>query len=320
MNAGVLGVDSENNHHLLKEAPMRKPITWQRIRWHIYRTPLSHVIKYLRRLRLQEDIKRRRALLAELPRSPNLTKHATELRELGYTMVTDIVDPVRMEALSAAGEAKLVKARSKLSDIRQNTGHKDFWVRLLDEDMQNGMLSTDSPFVKIALQPEIVSVVAAAMGEVPRLDYVLLTLSHGNREQLSYSQLWHRDYDDTNVIKLFFYLTDVISPGDGPFTFIPGPDSDKLGFQFNSHLSDEQISRWIQLSAAKAVFAPKLSAFMVNTSRCLHMGSRTSPGHQRLLFTATYFLSPRLYPEPSPPRFTFSCDEDPIVRTLLTAD
>ena len=180
------------------------------------------------------------------------------------------------------------------------------------------MLPLENPFVAIAPQPELVSVVAAAMGEVPRLYYVLLTLSLSTNKELSYSQLWHRDHDDTKVIKLFFYLTDVLSPEDGPFTFIPTQASDKLGFRIKSHLSDDQIDHWISKTVVTAMYGSRLSAFMVETSRCLHTGSRVALGHERLLYTATYISAPRLYPEP-PPRFLLDGEESPLLRLLLTA-
>ena len=259
----------------------------------------------------------RQTLLLELPRNAVIESCAAALKSDGYCCVSELVNPALLSSLSEAGQAKLQRAEE--GNVIQQSNPKDFWMRLLDEDMQSGQLPLDSPFVAIALQPELVSVVAAAMGEVPRLDYVLLTLSRNINKELSYSQLWHRDYDDTKVIKLFFYLTDVTSSDDGPFTFVPGPDSDKLGFRLKSHLSDDQIGRWIPKSAFKAMYASRLSAFMVDTSRCLHMGSRVAPGHERLLYTATYISEPRLYPEP-PPRFILRGDETLLVRTLLTPD
>ncbi|MEI8265171.1 MAG: hypothetical protein WCI59_05415 [Betaproteobacteria bacterium] len=297
---------------------MSSPITWSRIRWHLYRSPIARAVKAARRMAIPGHLNRRRALLSELPRNAAIDECAAALETDGHCSVSKLVDPVLRASLSEAAQAKLRRAHDEMS-VRQQANAKDFWVRLLDEDMQSGRLPLDNPFVAIALQPELVSVVANAMGEVPRLDYVLLTLSRSTDKQLSYSQLWHRDHDDTKVIKLFFYLTDVASPGDGPFTFIPGPESDLLGFRLKSHLSDEQIARWIPKSAVTAIYAPRLEAFMVNTSRCLHMGSRVSPSHERLLYTATYFSTPRLYPEP-PPRFLLGGNETPLLCTLLTAD
>lgn len=296
---------------------MAKPITWQRIRWHLNRTPLARIVKTLRRLPLKGEIEKRRALLAELPNDLVLSRHSMELRELGYTIVTDIVDPLRMAALATASDAKLSRAHS--NDVHQHSQHKDFWIRLLDEDMQDGTLPIDNPFVNIALQPELLSITGHAFGELPRLDYVLLTLSKSTGKKLSYSQLWHRDHDDIRVIKLFVYLTDVKGIDDGPFTFIPGPQSDKLGFRFRSHQTDAEIASRLPLETITAIKAPRLSAFMVDTNRCLHMGSRLSPGHERLLYTATFTSVPRLYPEP-PPRFRLTGDEGPLLRSLLSSN
>jgi len=65
--------------------------------------------------------------------------------------------------------------------------------------------------------------------------------------------------------------------------------------------------------------APRLTEFMVNTSRCLHMGGRVAPGQERLLYTTTCFSLPRFYPEPTS-RFILRGDETPLMRALLTAD
>src|SRR6185369_1074284 len=99
-----------------------------------------------------------------------------------------------------------------------------------DEDMQNGKLPTSSPYVQFALQPAVQEILTGTFGQVPVLNYVLLTLSKPSDAPLSYSQLWHRDHDDVRVIKLFVYLSDVTSEDDGPFTFLPGPISDRFGY------------------------------------------------------------------------------------------
>jgi hypothetical protein len=295
---------------------MQRLINWQRVRWHVNRTPLARLIKFVRRLPMRREINARRALLSELASTSVIKKHAAELREQGYSIVTEIIDPVRMAALAKAGEDKLVRAHA--TPIRQDATHKDFWVRLLDEDKQDGMLPVDNPFVKFALQPEILAIAGHAFGELPRLDYVLLTLSRSANTEFNYSQLWHRDYDDTRVIKLFVYLTDVRNEEDGPFTFIPGPVSDRMGFRVRSHQTDAEISTVIPLTAAQAIKGPKLSAFMVDTARCLHMGSRVSQGHERLLYTATFISIPRLYPEP-PPCFRLGGSESALIKGVLTA-
>lgn len=272
--------------------------TWRRILWHLNRTPAAHVFKAVRRLSMRGAIQRRRRLATALEVTPLQSELARQLNEQGYAVVTQAMDPLSLQALSDATAA--LQARAREQPVKQESSHKDFWVRLLDEEKVDGALPADNPFAAFALQPAVLGVLARAYGELPRLDYVLLTLSQDTGKALAYSQLWHRDHDDTRVIKLFAYLTDVQSLDDGPFTFITGPASDRVGFTLRSHQDDDLVKEKVPAEQIQSVVAPKLSVFMVETSRCLHMGSRLAPGHERLLYTATFISVPRLYPEPAP--------------------
>lgn len=240
---------------------------------------------------------------------------AEQLNREGYAIVTGAIDPLVLQRLDMATADLHERARSRA--VKQASNHKDFWTRLLDEEMQNGKLSTDNPFAAFALQPAVLSILSRAYGELPHLDYVLLTLSRDTGKELSFSQLWHRDHDDTRVIKLFVYLTEVASLDDGPLTFIPGPASDRFGFSLHSQTPDAVVSSRVSPDEVQSLIRPKLSVFMVETSRCLHMGSRLSPGHERLLYTATFISVPRLFPEPAP-RFSLTGRESEVVRCVLS--
>lgn len=272
-------------------------------------------MKGVLRRKYAQAVRQRRHLATQLATPAKVDELAAKLEADGYVILNDIVDPQALDALYQAGTAKL--ARADQAARQQILSHKDFWTRLLDEDMENGTLPTDNPFVRYALQPAFLGVLARALGELPQLDYVLLTLSKSTGNALAYSQLWHRDHDDVRTIKLFAYLTDVADEADGPFTFIPGPASDRFGFSLRSHREDDAILKRVQPSEIKSMIAPKLTTFMVETSRCLHMGSRLAPGHSRLLYTATFITVPRLYPEP-PSRFRFSGRETPLEQCVLT--
>ena len=289
---------------------------WLRLLWHVNRSPLKLLVKQVLLLRYRAAVRERKALVAQLPTNSGLDALASNLVRDGYVIMNDVIDPQTLAALSAAGETKLARADEAAG--HQVSEHKDFWVRLLDEDMQDGMLPVESPFVRFALQPAVVGVLGRVLGELPQLDYVLLTLSKEKGTEFAYSQLWHRDYDDVRTIKLFVYLTDVENESDGPFTFLPGPVSDRFGFALRSHRSDKEILKQAQANEMKSIVAPRLSTFMVETSRCLHMGSRLAPGHSRLLYTATFITVPRIYPEP-PPRFCLSGNESSIERCVLNS-
>ena len=66
----------------------------------------------------------------------------------------------------------------------------------------------------------------------------------------------------------------------------------------------------------REMYGSRMSAFIVETSRCLHMGSRLAPGHTRLLYTATFTTAPRLYPAP-PAGFSLSGVESELALQVL---
>lgn len=263
--------------------------------WHVNRSPLRYAVKTgVSAWHLNEKRERRRqAQLLDV--SPAERAKASDLNRDGYAIVTELMDPAIQQEFAEAGLARLGDIDS--SESKQTSNWKKFWVRLLDAEMKDGKLSADNIFVRYALQPAAINVIATALGEIPWLDYVLLSYSRHTGEELQASQLWHRDHDDVRVIKLFSYLTDVEQDGDGPFTFLPRQSTDKFGYPLlGSHFPDEQVFQKVPRSDIKVMKAPRLTSFMVDTAKCLHMGSRMGPGHGRLLYTATFFAFPRMYP------------------------
>ena len=81
-------------------------------------------------------------------------------------------------------------------------------------------------------------------------------------------------------------------------------------------MSDDKVFSRVDRSAVKEMVAPRLSSFIVNTARCLHMGSRILSDRTRLLYTATYIQPPRIYPEP-PARFRAVGSLNEIERTAM---
>lgn len=287
---------------------------WHKTLWRLARTPAIHLIKGAYRWGDRRQIEKRRHLAANIASDERISALAEDFQQQGFCRLDAVVDGKLLQALGQAGQQKLQRA----DDLSRNQDvqHKDFWMRLLDEDKVDGTLPTDNPFVAFALQPAVITVLARIYGELPLLDDVLLTLSRPTGKALALSQLWHRDYDDTRTVKIFVYLTDVASTEDGPFTFVDGPLSDRLGSSLRSRRDDNEISRRVPPEAVREMVAPRLSVFMVDTGRCLHMGSRVAPGHERLLFTASYISVPRLYPEP-PSRFRLVGNESEALRWLL---
>jgi hypothetical protein len=283
-------------------APKKQKLgQFRRLLWHVNRTDLGWVTKTaLTGLQLGARA-RRIELLKTLPVAPEWSKASRQLDEQGYIDVSSLVDQRLAEAVAEVAQSKVGRLDELVA--KQQLGHKSFWVSLLDEDLVDGAFATDHPFVRNALQPGVLRILGDFMQELPQLSDVLLTLSRPTEnKQLSYSQLWHLDHDDKRVCKLFIYLTDVRDTADGPLTFIPAPSSKSFRNTLKSHMNDERVFSRVDRSAVKEIIAPRLSSFIVNTARCLHMGSRISSDRTRLLYTATYIQPPRMYPEP-PARF-----------------
>ncbi len=279
----------------------QKVSQFRRLLWHVNRTDLGWVTKTaLTGLQMGARAKRIE-MLKTLPTAPDWSEASRRLGEEGYVDVSSLVDRNLAEAVANVAQAKV----DRLDELagKQQLGHKSFWVSLLDEDLVNGAFATDHPFVRYALQPGVLRIMGDFMHDLPQLSDVLLTLSRPTENKtLSYSQLWHLDHDDKRVCKLFIYLTDVRDTADGPLTFIPAPASKPFRNTIKSHMSDAQVFAKVDRSAVREMVAPRLCSFIVNTARCLHMGSRIQSDRTRLLYTATYIQPPRMYPEP-PARF-----------------
>tara|TARA_B100001123_G_C15327202_1_gene1029943 strand:+ start:1651 stop:2463 length:813 start_codon:yes stop_codon:yes gene_type:complete len=97
------------------------------------------------------------------------------------------------------------------------------------------------------------------------------------------SQVFHRDYDDIKLIKLFYYLTDV-SENNGPFQFI------KKSHQHPWHIPYENQEKTNNyLSNSKQIYSctGKKGAIILADTNGFHRGLELKDGY-RVLMYATY--------------------------------
>lgn len=287
-----------------------------RIRYHLLRSPLAPAMKAAQTLKHRDEVRRREAIAEQIVIDDEVAALAEEINREGFVSLDPIIDRFLLDEMADAARAKVALGNRATAQPPRGTSAKAFWSRLLDDELLDGRMPAESPHTRFALQPRILAFLTRAMGSLPQLDYVLLTLSLPDDAPLAQSQLWHRDHDDTRTIKVFVYLTDVNELPDGPFTFVPGPVSDRIGFTMRSHFADDITFRRIPRSAARPMIAPALSAFAVETSRCLHMGSRVGSGHRRLLYTATYTTFPKLDGS-APGGFFLTGRESAVERAVL---
>lgn len=233
--------------------------------------------------RPHEWVRRRRPHVAErLDESQRRTSR--EMDRAGFASADDVVDRSLRDEIQ-----KLVNSRMNNGgtdgQVSYLSKRKNFWQPILSDDD----LCTSNPLVRYALTPRVIDVVTSYLGEVPYLASIELVVSRPVADQAwRVSQLWHRDYNDRRMVKLFTYFSDVKSEADGPFTFIPADALDGGGPMFPVHKTDAAMAKFADLTARKQIFGARGTSFYIDTRRCFHCGSRITDDSYRIAYIATF--------------------------------
>lgn len=168
--------------------------------------------------------------------------------------------------------------------------------------LTNQDLADNPALVDFALSDALLCLVTNYLGTIPHLNRIdlLYSVNHGGEEAIS-SQIYHLDPEGTRQAKLFMNLRDV-GPEEGPFTFIPASETTRIVNAIRQRrledtpmaagrYSDDELAAVGGLDKAISVDGPKGSAALVDTSRCLHFGSRVQPGTYRLCLYIQYCTS-----------------------------
>ena len=145
-------------------------------------------------------------------------------------------------------------------------------------------LTLAQEILNFAVSEPLVRGIADYLGEVPILGNVDLRAS-GPSDKTEAYQLFHVDMEDVTQVKVFIAIND-IEEDSGPTTIVSADRTEQIRRQ-NRHefgrlsdgevLSHTQPQDVIRLTGKAGIMA------MVDTSRCLHFGSRTRSGIRLLL-------------------------------------
>jgi len=222
----------------------------------------------------------RKQMSMSISLSPALAKKKEDLVRTGFADFNGEISLSILEELIRAAEGKLKTNQQGDSVVAR----KYFGELLCPSDLQS-----DSIFVRTALQKNILEVATAYFDQAPLLFSVSTLVSKpiGNNSWHE-SQLWHRDYDDSKILKLFIYLNDVLETGTGPFTFVPAAESRRVGRKIiPRRVSDQEMEAKGAARHARSILGKSGTAFLVDTHRCYHMGSRCT-AQNRLAYIATF--------------------------------
>jgi hypothetical protein len=228
----------------------------------------------------------------------------------GYSAVW--LDPATAEFSSVLATCRRVFERKQAEVADQMAGFESwsaekqakfmsrkqsFYRHLLKDDD----LRRHPDLVDFALSDRMLKPVTEYLGIVPYLTRVDLvySVSRGTDEKIE-SQLFHLDHEGLRQLKYFIYVYDV-DEAEGPFTFLPADASfrvvnDVRAWRRRHGGGDVELRRYLdeEIAAVNAsrdivtVKGPTGSGVAVDTSRCLHLGSRVSPGAFRLVLYLQY--------------------------------
>ena len=236
---------------------------------------------------------------AEVARRCRPTAPLVMSRDAGYVELTRPQFPELVEAIEAA--QGLIAATDPAQHVRSKE-------QLITQLLDPGELTLDSPYMRLALRPDILSCASAYLGVVPILSTVDVWFSRWTGEDaLQNSQLFHLDWGDTSQVKLFVLCSDV-EARHGPLVFIDAERSERLrkalSYAFDGErgrVPDERVEAVLGASAAQSLVGRAGDATLIDTSRCFHQGSRVlDPDATRTVIMIQY-LTPTAFALPLRP-------------------
>ncbi len=144
----------------------------------------------------------------------------------------------------------------------------------------------------LAQHPMMFEAAAGYLGTYPKLRSVGIYVSEANSTQVS-SQMFHFDMNDLTQIKCFININDV-GPDNGPFTFLPADRTKASGLPWvGSRFEDKNVFEKVRQDELVSLIGPPGTGAFVDTSRCLHFGSRCR-ADRRIVIMTQYTPQPDL--------------------------
>jgi hypothetical protein len=252
-----------------------------------------------------------------------------ELHDAGYSLLTAdrLFAPETWQAVQEEGAefvSDTVQGLEGDGELRRREG-KDYLVRKYDT---GGILGLDNPWLSACISRRLLDIANEYLQLWSKLEYIDLwySLPVGQSAERKASQIWHRDFDDSHLLKVFLYLSDV-DERSGPFEYVPGshPEGRLAGVHpwapmGVGRISDKELAKYVETGDVRTFTAPRGTLIFCNTSG-LHRGG-FAEANPRVLAAVTYCspaslhsLTERNY---SLARGTDTRSLDPVVRYALS--
>lgn len=244
--------------------------------------PVFRLIRVRRVMGSLKDWRERRSKAAAIRQTSPYSK--TIDRKNGYFVFGREFLPEISEAVEEG--KRLYEAKQQ--EISVSDAKKRFFMNIMTAtDLENCTKIT-----ALANHPAMYEAAAAYLGTYPKLRSVGVYVSEANTSQIS-SQMFHFDTNDLTQVKCFINVNDV-GPDNGPFTFMSAEVSRKLGpRKMGGRVEDEAVFSHINESDLIYLTGPAGTGAFVDTSKCLHYGSRCREG-RRIVIMIQYTPHPDL--------------------------
>jgi hypothetical protein len=219
-----------------------------------------------------------------------------ELREHGATSISaeklfndaDLLARLQREAnrlLSAPD------VRKQIDNRRAPNQPKWYVIRALGYRME---ISLSDPLVELFTHPELLAVITHYFGMRTRLAYadIWYNLPARDGEPSIDSERWHRDHEDTQIVKVYFYL-DAVDNAGGPLQYVRGSHATGKYAKlypakppFGSYPPAGAVEKNIDANACQVFTGPAGTLVLCDTAG-LHRGGRTTI-KPRILITGMY--------------------------------
>jgi hypothetical protein len=195
-------------------------------------------------------------------------------------------------ALSEAAEQILEISRSKevQATIAKGTSDykKPYLINLLPWEHEHPI---DSPLIRLALDRKLLEIVSNYLGLWPRLHAIGAWFNFPTEGEATEAQLWHRDPEDLQLIKVFIYLNDV-DEERGPFCYIPRTHPFSQGADIipkhrdSKRITDEEMRSAFPPNTWLTCTGPSKTMILADTVG-YHRGGKPTKGN-RILVTFAY--------------------------------
>ena len=240
--------------------------------------------------------------------SDEVKRVVNDLKKNGVALSSvDALFPDKSTYMELEAEVMKMEAEQKqmIDEFRANANNqtaineKSFMLFLLDRHYR-----PESIFAKYALQQPFRQIANQyySMKDAELRYYDIWHTVPYNGEART-SQLWHRDREDLQILKIFTYFTDVTA-GAGPFTYAPGthilgPVQTEPEYHIEEGVKrtvDEQMAKIVPADKWFTAIVPKGTIAFADThgyhkgglaredDRLLYTCMYTSPGCERFLF------------------------------------